>query len=291
MASVATVTPLIVILGPTASGKSAMALALAEQFEGEIIAADSRTVYKGMDIGTAKPTFAERQRVPHHLIDVAFPDERFTVSDFKRMANEAIRTVGNRGHIPFLVGGSGLYIDAVIYDFGFRKEATLERRSELEKLSVLELQAALRKLRLPLPTNAQNPRHLVRALETEGEVSKRGELRRRTLVIGLDVDAERLRTRVTGRVDTMVANGLVGEVRRLSTRYGWATPALQATGYRAFRSYIEGEATLEEAKAKFVQNDMRYAKRQKTWFKRNKSIHWISKTEDAVDLITTFLNK
>jgi tRNA dimethylallyltransferase len=284
-------TPLIVIVGQTASGKSALALRLAQQFDGEIIAADSRTVYRGMDIGTAKPTAAERAVVPHHLIDVVTPDESFNVADFQRLANEAIADIARRGKLPILVGGTGLYVDAVIYNFGFRPTADPHTRQALEALSVAELQERLAEQGIELPDNDHNPRHLVRALEAGGVVGARSPLRPHTLVLGLQVNSEALEQKITQRVDDMVATGLVDEVRLLANQYGWATPALLAPAYKAFRPYLAGVASLEEAKQQFVRFDLQYAKRQKTWFKRNADIQWISNPDEAVDLVTTLLNK
>jgi tRNA dimethylallyltransferase len=291
MEPVADDTPLVVVLGPTASGKTVLALDLAERYNGEIIAADSRTVYKGVDIGTAKPTPEEQRRVPHHLIDVATPDQQFTAADFQRLARAPIIDIASRGRLPLLVGGSGLYIDAVIYNFSFRGRPDARERERLQALSVEELQVELAARNIPLPENFQNPRHLIRALETNGGLPVRDELRPHTLIIGLDPDREVLRQKITARVDAMVDDGLTREVKELSAKYGWNAPALQAPGYRAFRGYIEGVLSLEEAKQLFIQNDMQYAKRQKTWFKRNPDIHWISKTAEAVALITTLLNK
>lgn len=284
-------TPVIAIVGPTASGKTALAIELARQFNGEIIAADSRTVYKGMDIGTAKPTPDELAAVPHHLIDVATPDTQFTVADFQQLARRAIADISGRGKMPFLVGGSGLYIDAVLYGFSLRAAAPSAQREQLQELPVDDLQALLIERGIALPENARNPRHLIRALETEGATPERKPLSPHALIIGIDPGREVLREKVTRRVDTMVEAGFIDEVRRLVTQYGWDAPGLQAPGYRAFRQFIEGGGSLEEAKQLFVQNDMQYAKRQKTWFKRNHDIHWISKTAEAVELITTLLNK
>jgi tRNA dimethylallyltransferase len=292
MASGSKHTPLVVIVGQTASGKSVLAMDLARRFNGEIIAADSRTVYRGMDIGTAKPTLEDRAAVPHHLIDVVDPDESFNVADFQRMASAAIDDIARRGKLPILVGGTGLYVDAVIYDFGLRKPADPELRKELERLSVEELQDRLIEQGLPLPTNERNPRHLIRAIETGGEAAMRSSLRPQTLVIGLQIDPEMLRAKITHRVDAMVDAGLVEEVRMLGGRYRWDASALQAPAYKAFRPYIEGKITLEEAKRQFVKYDWQYARRQKTWFKRNKDIVWVdNRVEKIEDLITSFLSK
>jgi tRNA dimethylallyltransferase len=283
--------PLIAIVGQTASGKTALAIDLAMRFNGEIIAADSRTVYRGMDIGTAKPTKKERVAVPHHLLDVVDPDQPFTVSDFQKLARRAIDDITSRGKVPFLVGGSGLYIDSVIYNFSFRAPADPKERHRLEMLSVEELQRELVQRGLPLPPNPRNSRHLIRSLETGGEASSATELRPNTLVLGLSIDADVLKQKLEHRVDAMVAQGFIDEVRLLANQYGWGNRALQAPGYRAFHQYIEGKSTLQNAKQQFVRNDYQYARRQKTWFKRSKDIHWISNPEESVELVTTFMNK
>ncbi len=283
--------PLIVLVGETASGKTALGIELARQFNGEIIAADSRTVYTGMDIGTAKPTPEEMQGIPHHLLDVVTPDRAFTAADFKRQAEAAIAAISARGRLPIMVGGSGLYIDSVIYDFQFRGGPDLDLRQELQSLGVDELQGRLFAEGIPLPENSRNPRHLLRSLETKGAIAVRAPLRQNTLVMGLSIDRDALKAKLARRVDLMVEQGFVEEVQRIVGRYGWDAPGLQAPGYRAFRKYLAKEVTLEEAKALFVQNDSQLAKRQRTWFRRNKDIHWLCKKEEAVDLVTTFLNK
>lgn len=283
--------PLIVLVGETASGKTALSIELAKQFGGEIISADSRAVYRGLDIGTAKPTVAEMDGVPHHLLDVVDPDKPFSASEFKQLALRAIDEISARGHVPFIVGGTGLYVDAVVYDFAFRGGPNIELRKQLEQLSVEALQHILLGKGLSLPQNERNPRHLIRAIETEGAVANRGELRPNTLMMGLTIDREILKEKLVKRVDLMVEQGFVQEVRRVSDQYGWDVPALQAPGYKAFRKYLAGECTLEEAKILFVRNDYRLAKRQRTWFKRDPNIQHICKKEDAVALVTTFLNK
>lgn len=283
--------PLIVILGQTASGKSALALKLAERFGGEIICADSRTIYKGMNIGTAKPTADDQRLIPHHLLNIVSPDERFSAAQFQALAFKKIDEISARGKIPFLVGGSGLYIDAIIYDFTFRPQAEPAERARLESLTVSQLQAELRQKDLPLPANNQNKRHLIRTLETGGASSTRRKLRPNTLVLGIEVEQNLLKNRIYSRVEQMVRSGFVDEVSQLASRYGWDAPGLQAPGYRAFRLYLEGRHTLEQTSQLFAREHLHYAKRQKTWFKRNHDIHWISNSEDSVDLITTFLNK
>jgi tRNA dimethylallyltransferase len=283
--------PLIAIVGETASGKTALAIELAKRFGGEIIAADSRTVYKGMDTITAKPTPEDREIVPHHLLDVVEPNQRFSAADFKRLANEAIEEIEQRGNVPFLVGGSGLYIDAVLYDFEFRGEANDVLRTELQTLSIEQLQRHIEERHLPMPENRRNLRHLIRVIETDGAVTPKKSLRPNTLVLGIEVEREVLRARIASRVDVMVEQGLVQEIKQIADEYGWDAPALQTPGCIAFRNYFEGNLELDEAIKQFTREHVQLAKRQRTWFRRNKDAQWICKTEEAVDLATTFLNK
>lgn len=255
--------PLIVIVGETASGKTALAIELAKRVQGEIICADSRTVYRGMDIGTAKPSPEDRAQVPHHLLDVVDPDERFTAMDFKNLANEQINSISAKGKVPIMVGGTGLYIDAVIYDYSFTTPDESLRR------------------------NPKNPRHLLR----EPGWERQERLRPNTLVIGLVIPRDILKERITDRVEAMVDDGFIEEVKQVADKYGWETSVLQAPRYKAFREYLNGTLTLEEAKAQFIKNDLNLAKRQRTWFKRNKSIHWVDNPEKAVEIATTLLSK
>ena len=283
--------PLIVIVGPTASGKSALAMALARQFPVEIIAADSRTIYKGMDIGTAKPTVKERRSVPHHLIDITTPDKPITVVDFKALASRAIEEIHGRGRIPMLVGGTGLYIDAVIYDYRFPKRGDPEERKKLLRLSVAELQHLLADQTIPLPNNERNPRHLIRAIETKGQTGHASPLRADTIVLGLNPTPESLRYLIVARVAKMFADGLEQEVRNLQSIYGWDIPPMQTIGYQEFRPYFSHTQDLRRTQELIELHTRALAKRQKTWFKRNESIHWVKQQRQAVELITTFLNK
>lgn len=283
--------PLIVIVGETASGKSQLAIELAERFNGEIIAADSRTVYKGMDISTAKPSALDQQRVPHHLIDIVEPNEPFTVADFKKLSEAAIKDIHRKGRLPIMVGGSGLYIDAILYDFGFRKTPDPQLRSRLNNLSVDELQAEINRKNIPMPVNKQNPRHLIRVIETGGQQATIKQLRPNTLVIGINTDREILKQRITARVDHMVRNGLIEEIKKVSDKYGWYHKALQTPAYNAFKKFIENAISLEQAKNEFIQNDLQLAKKQRTWFRRNPSIQWVDDPLSSVDFVTTFLSK
>jgi len=285
---------LVVIVGETASGKTALAIELAQRFNGEIISADSRTLYKGMDIATAKPSAEERAAVPHHLIDVSTPDKPLTAADVKRLINQAIDDISSRGKLAFLVGGTGLYIDAVLYDFEFNNSGGQSRREELNQKTLAELQTILTERGIALPENAANKRHLVRQIETEGLVGKRSELRPNTLILGLQLDRELLKSRVKQRIDIMFASGAIDEARRLKRQYPSELDTLKTPGYKALWRLLDGSINEAEAKAEFAKADLQLAKRQRTWFKRNKSIQWLDNRDNfaqSVELITTLLNK
>ena len=288
----ASIKSLVVIVGETASGKSALAIALARKFGGEIIAADSRTVYRGMDIGTAKPSPEERSGVPHHLIDVVSPEQTFTAADFKRSAEQLIDQIHDRKHVPIVVGGTGLYVDSLLYDYKFLPAPSTELRARLSNMSIEELHAEIQHKGLRLPSNERNPRHLARVIETNGHQSYKHDLREHTLLLGLKVeDRSVLEQRIRTRVEVMIHQGLKQEVKDLIQQYGTDIEAFRAPGYQAMVRHLQGELSLEDAREAFVRGDLALAKRQRTWFKRNKSIHWISEQAEAVDLLTTFLNK
>ena len=237
--------PLIVILGVTASGKSSLAMELARKYDGEIICADSRTVYKGMDIGTAKPTTTDRNEIRHHILDVVDPSERFTAAEFKRQATAAIEDILSRGKIPILSGGTGLYIDGLIFDFAFLPPASLEDREYLQSMTVVELQDKVKSMDLDMPENNSNPRHLIRTIETNGAVPVKKDIRKNTLVIGLDINKETIEDRIQSRSEAMIEDGLQKEVESLYLKYGWESPGLSAVGYREWVSYFEGRSNLE----------------------------------------------
>ncbi len=285
--------PLIVIVGETASGKSALALKLARQFGGEIICADSWTVRRGMDIGTAKPTPKERALVPHHLLDIVEPDEDFTAAVFKRLAQAAIDDISSRGKLPIIVGGTGLYIDGVLYDFSFLEAGNRGERLELNNLTPLELLTRIETLGLDIGmVDTRNKRRLIRLIETGGAVPTKQKLRGNTLQIGIKTDREELNQRIMARVDAMLAAGLEAEVRALSERYGWDAEGLKGVGYAQWRDYFAGTQALAETREKIIKASLDLAKRQRTWFKRNKSIRWFItpvKWSDVVDSVTTFL--
>lgn len=283
--------PLIVIVGQTASGKSALAMELAQKVSGEIIAADARTVYRGMDIGTAKPSAADRDKVPHYMIDVVGPDEPFTAADFKRDAMKTIDDISGRNKIPIMAGGTGLYIDSVLYDFSFREKPDPELRKWLEKLSVEKLQQTIAKKNIPMPVNKNNPRHLVRAIETGGSLPEKRNLRPNTIIIGLTTPSDVLKDRIGNRVKIMVESGLEEEVRELVAVYGWQAHGLQTIGYKEWKPYMDNLISREAVMDDITRNTYRYAKRQRTWFRRNNSIQWSDNPEALVELVTTKLHK
>lgn len=286
--------PLIVIVGETASGKSELALRLAREFDGEIICADSWTVRREVNIGTAKPTAKERAEVPHHLLDVVEPCEDFTAAVFKRLANEAIKDISNRGKLPILAGGTGLYIDGVIYDFGFLPAGDRQAREELNVMTNQELLTEVKRRKIPLgDVDIRNKRRLIRLIETGGAVPTKTALRPNTLIIGLRPDRDELNERIIKRTDAMLAAGLEDEVRGLAKRYRWDCEALKGVGYAQWQDYFNGAKTLASTRQKIIKATLDLAKRQRTWFKRNKSIQWFStpvKWPNVVDSITTFLS-
>lgn len=284
--------PLLVIVGETASGKTGLAIELAERLNGEIICADSWTVRRGLDIGSAKPTPEERARVPHHLLDVVGPDEDFTAAVFKRLANQTISDIAGRGKLPIMVGGTGLYIDGVIYDFDFLPAGDRQAREELNRLSIAQLLERIRHLKIDLKgIDIRNKRRLIRLIETRGQRAGRQPLRDNTLIIGLKTDRAVLEQRIISRLDQMLADGLEAEVRSLEERYGWEAEGLKGIGYAQWKGYFEGRQSLPETRSKIIKATFEYAKRQRTWFKRNKSIRWFQtpvNTDEIVEVITTF---
>lgn len=292
------VPPLVVVVGETASGKSALALALAEQFDGELICADSWTVYKDFNIGTAKPSAAERAAIPHHLLDIADPAVGFSAVEFQKQAFAALDAITGRGKLPIMVGGTGLYIDSVIYNYQFLPAPAQGLREELNKLSLEELQRRAAADGLDTTDiDMRNKRRIVRLIENAGLRPSKHALRDNTLLLGIRRERDDLRQSVEERVDAMLAAGLEQEVRLLAERYGWQAEPMKGIGYREFERYLDDKAadrqTLEQTRERIVAATMGLAKRQRTWFRRNAHINWLAPencTRDAVDLITAFLD-
>ncbi|HSX02298.1 MAG TPA: tRNA (adenosine(37)-N6)-dimethylallyltransferase MiaA [Candidatus Saccharimonadia bacterium] len=284
--------PLITIVGPTGSGKTALALSLCQAVNGEVVCADSRTIYRNLNIGTAKPSAAEQAVVPHHLLDIIEPGERLSAGAFKALAEAAIEDIAARGRVPFLVGGSGLYVDAVLFDYQFPAEADAGRRAELEAMSDgdrRELLAAVDPAAYER-VDLANQRRVIRAIETAGQtVSRRQTVRPQTLVLGLDLNKDIAQDRLEHRIENMLKQGIIDEVRQIGTTYGWDSEALNITGYRAFKDVALGQKAVAVGVDEAVREHLALVKKQRTWFKRNPAIHWLADASEAAALVQRFL--
>lgn len=282
--------PIIVIVGQTASGKSALSMEVARHYDCEIICADSRTIYKDMNIGTAKPSAQDRAQVPHHGLDLIAPNEYFSAAAFQQYAQKKVAEIHARGKIPLIVGGTGLYVDGFIYNYSFAGEADRSQRAELEALSLEDLQARARAIGIgETAIDFKNHRHLSRAVERGNIKPQRQALPKNVLLLGLKLDREQLLERISLRVDTMFDEGMVDEVKNLINVYGADATGLLTPGYKAVQRYLKGEITLQETKEEFKRSDKYLAKRQLTWFKRNKDIIWVQSSSQALENVRAFL--
>lgn len=287
---------IVVVCGPTASGKTALSVELAKRLSGEIISADSMQIYKGMDIATAKPTAQEKQGIPHYLMDFLDPHDSFSVADYVRMAHERITDIASRGKLPVVVGGTGLYISSLIDNLSFEEtESDYEYRDELRLLAQEKGNGyLLRMLREIDPDTAaklheNNLNRIIRALEvykTTGKtMSEQQRLSRLSpspydpCMIQLDYDRETLYDRINRRVDIMLAEGLIDEARQFMKQSDYPTAA-QAIGYKELMPYLKGESELEPCVERLKQETRKYAKRQLTWFRRDGRIHYIKADRD-----------
>ena len=283
----------IVICGPTASGKTALSIELAKQINGEIVSADSMQIYKDMDIGTAKPTQEEKQGIKHYLIDFVSPDERYSVADYKQDAKKAIREILKKGKVPIIVGGTGLYVDSLIYEieypnieFDEKYREKLEKEVEENGLEELYEKAkeidneAIQKI------SKNDKKRILRILEiyhatgknkTEQEKeSRKKEVEFDYKVFALKWDREMLYERINKRVDIMLEQGLIEEVKSIYEKYNKFPTAMQGLGYKEVVEYLENKTTKEEMIEKIKQETRRYAKRQMTWFRKNKQTIWLN---------------
>ena len=284
---------LICICGPTASGKTALSVALAQRLHTEIISADSMQIYRGMDIGTAKPTEAERCGVPHHLLDICDPGEPFSVARYVELADAAAQDILRRGMIPVVAGGTGLYMDALIECSTFTGDETdLSIREKYQRMAAEQGNIAVHEcLRRVDPEGAarlhpNNLKRVIRALEVYEQTGmtldafnrlhKRPAPKYQAIKIGVcPAERQLLYERIDKRVDQMLADGLLDETRRLLERGALAGTAAQAIGYKELLGFLQGEQPLEECVALLKQRSRNYAKRQLTWLKRDDNIHWI----------------
>ncbi len=297
---------IIAIAGPTASGKTALAIEIAKRFDGEVVSCDSMQIYKFMDVGTAKPDKDEIKAVKHHMIDIMHPSEKCSVADFVRLARGCIDDIIGRGKLPILAGGTGLYMDSVLENIVFDDFGSApDFRAEMQKLADTEGAEAVHCLLMEKDPEAaekihpNNVRRVIRALEvchltgktfTQVNLESRREPLYDALILGIDTDREILYDRINMRVDKMMDNGLLEEVQTLKNMgIDRDTTAMQAIGYKEMLEFIEGRATVDEAVEKIKMESRRYAKRQMTWFRRNEKIQWIS--AEQPDYLTIVLEK
>ncbi len=284
--------PVIAVVGPTASGKTALSIAIAKAYGGEIVSADSMQIYKGMDIATAKPDLAERDGTPHHLMDFLNPEEPFSVSDYVRLANQAIDGIHSRGRIPVLVGGTGLYIDSLLENITFTETETDPLLREQLRLRAAEEggESLLAELAEFDPSYAatlhpNNINRIIRGIEiyrTTGMTMSEHRVRSRQVpsrfspcLIGLNyTDRKLLYQRIDQRVDLMVERGLLQEAQAV-LQQDYLKTAVQAIGYKELKPYFAGELSLAEALDNLKRQTRRYAKRQLTWFRKNSRITWL----------------
>lgn len=287
------------VVGPTASGKTALAIEIAKKYNGEIVSCDSMQIYKYMNIGTAKPSYDEMQGIPHHLIDIIEPSQSFNVAEFSQMAKECISDILNRGKLPILAGGTGLYFDSVIKNIKFTEIGHNEEYcKELENLALIHGNEYVHNVLKEIDEasanviHPNNLRRVIRALEIYkvsgktmtqcNEESIQPPLYE-PIIIGINMDRELLYDRINKRVDIMMENGLIDEVKHiLSMGIDQNSTAMQAIGYKELVKYLNRSLGLDEAIEEIKLESRRYAKRQLTWFRKNKDIHWVLLQKDYI---------
>jgi len=291
---------LIAIVGPTASGKTALSLPLAKKFHGEIISVDSRQVYRGMDIGTAKPAKSEQKRVPHHLVDVKKPTQRYTVQQFKTDASKLIHKITKKGNIPFLVGGTGLYLYTLINNWDIPQAKPNQKLRQ--RLARLGLKRAWKKLLYLDPAagsfvDPKNPRRVFRALEvilaTGRPLSQQYGAKKPlfdVLILGIDITKALLRQNIGRRVDQMFRRGLVAETKKIIKHYGRRKILSETIGYREIINCLDKKITLAEAREQVKKNTWHYTKHQYNWFRRLPVV-WVKTSTQAKKQIKNFLKK
>ena len=303
---------IVAVVGPTASGKTALAVELAKKFDGEVVSADSMQIYKGMDISSAKPTETEMQGIKHHLISVKDNNERYSVADFVTEAKEICNEIFKKNKLPIICGGTGLYIDSFVnniefIDNGFSDEIRRKLFSRFENEGIVALYNELKDIdpEYAETVNPHNAKRVLRALELyyntgktmseQLENSKQKESELNALYIGIGFrDRNKLYERINNRVDKMLSDGLIDEAKDF-LKFNDVQTAGQAIGIKELRPYFDGEISLEDAIEKIKRETRRYAKRQLTWFNRNEKIHWIypdetdNVNEQAFSLVEEFL--
>ena len=297
--------PLVVVAGPTASGKTSLAIDIACALDGEVVCADSMQIYKHMNIGTAKATAYERKMCPHHMIDIVEPDEDFSVADYTALAHKVIADITNRGKLPIICGGTGLYIDSVVNDVEFGEyENDYELRDSLKELAEREGAEKLIEMLCEFDPESANKLHpnnlkrIIRAIEfykisgvpisEHQRQTKLKESRYNAILFMINHDRKVLYDRINRRVDIMLDDGLLDEVKDLSGRYSHDLNSMQGIGYKELLEYLDGNVTFDFAVDTIKQNSRRYAKRQLTWFRRNEAINILSPdtaSDNAIKII------
>lgn len=286
----------VVLIGPTAVGKTKISIDLAKKFNGEIISGDSMQIYRGMDIGTAKIKLEEMEGIPHHLLDIKNPDENFSVAEFQQLVRKKITDITNRGKLPMIVGGTGLYIQSVIYDYRFSDgpadpifRESLEKRVLTEGITPLYEELKQVDPEAALKIHPNNTRRVIRALEvfhctgksmSDYQSEQTPELLYDVALIGLTMEREELYNRINERVDIMMDQGLLDEVKSLYDRGIHDCQSIQAIGYKEIYDYFNGKTTLDTAIEQLKQNSRRYAKRQLTWFRNKMDVKWFERISD-----------
>ena len=288
--------PIVIIAGPTASGKTSLAISLAKKVGGEIINADSRTIYQEMDIATAKPSKDEMTEVPHHLFDICQPVMIMTAGEYKKSADKKIKEIHRRNRIPFLVGGTGLYLDSYVYDFDIDKtKPNPKQRRQLDNLKAEELIERIRNIdeSALAGLDINNQRRLVRTLEIMLKRGVRAKMKspkpNNVLYLALDLPRAEIYRRINERVSAMPIDELIKETKKLRAKYPVDTPALSGIGYREISDYLDEKITLKEALEEIKKRTRHYAKRQFTWFKKNQDIIWVKSEKEATAQIKSFL--
>ena len=299
----------IVIVGPTASGKTALSIELAKKINGEIVSCDSMQIYKKMDIGSAKPTTEEMQGIKHYMIDIVEPNERFSVAEYKKQAENAIEEILQKGKVPIVIGGTGLYADSLIYGIEYPEiEFDEEYRKKLEEQAntqqgLKELYEKAKKIDEDAiqKISPNDKKRIIRILEiyhstgktkTELEVeSRKNEVKYDYKVFAIDMDRSILYDRINRRVDIMLENGLIEEVKKLLEEYDKFPTAMQGLGYKEVVEYFDGILTKEEMIEKIKQETRRYAKRQLTWFRKNKDTIWLDGLDNLQNNINIILEE
>ncbi len=297
----------IVIAGPTASGKTALSIEVAKKINGEIISSDSMQIYKDMDIGTAKVTKEEMQGIKHYLVDFVSPDQRYTVSNFKHDAEIAIEKILSKGKTPIIVGGTGLYINSLIYGIEY-PEMNFDEEYREKLMKIAESKEGLKSLyeqAMKIDSEAikniseNDKKRIIRVLEiykatgknkTENEIlSRKNEVKYDYKVFALNMDREILYSRINYRVDKMLEQGLINEVKSLISKYDKCATSMQAIGYKEVQEFLNNEINYEDMVEKIKQGSRNYAKRQLTWFRKNKEIIWLNALADVQNNVNIIL--